>query len=88
MALNAPKRLTEALRAGWLEGRAQMAHWYAMLLANVSTSKKGQDCDVGGVANGFCQTGGFSSASSMAGVLSTTVSNYHLLLVRLCNELV
>eukprot|EP00438_Fugacium_kawagutii_P008846 Skav208546 [mRNA] locus=scaffold1216:413608:419896:+ [translate_table: standard] len=40
---NAPKRLTEALRAGWLEGRAQMAHWYAMLLANVSTSKKGQD---------------------------------------------
>ena len=43
VALNAPKRLTEALRAGWLEGRAEMAHWYAMLLANVSTSKKGQE---------------------------------------------
>lgn len=43
VALNAPKRLTESLRAGWLEGRAQMAHWYSMLLANVSTCKKGQD---------------------------------------------
>eukprot|EP00434_Breviolum_minutum_P007150 symbB.v1.2.006311.t1/scaffold354.1/size221495/6 len=43
VALNAPKRLTESLRAGWLEGRAQMAHWYSMLLANVSTCKKGQE---------------------------------------------
>ncbi|CAK9090290.1 Hypothetical protein (Fragment) [Durusdinium trenchii] len=43
VSLNAPKRLTEALRAGWLEGRAQMAHWYSMLLANVSTCKKGQE---------------------------------------------
>ncbi len=45
VALNAPKRLTESLRAGWLEGRAQMAHWYSMLLANVSTCKKGQERD-------------------------------------------
>ena len=42
VALNAPKRITESLRSGWLEGRATMAHWYAMLLANVSTSVKGQ----------------------------------------------
>ena len=43
VSLNAPKRLTEALRSGWLEGRATMAHWYAMLLANVTTSTKGQE---------------------------------------------
>ncbi|CAJ1440526.1 unnamed protein product [Effrenium voratum] len=43
VALNAPKRVVEALRAGWLEGRAEMAHWFAMLLANVSTCKKGQE---------------------------------------------
>ncbi|CAE7875776.1 CRWN1, partial [Symbiodinium microadriaticum] len=42
VSLNAPKRITEALRSGWLEGRATMAHWYAMLLANISTSAKGQ----------------------------------------------
>lgn len=43
VSLNAVKRLLEALRAGWLEGRAEMAHWYAMLLANVSGSKKAQE---------------------------------------------
>ena len=42
VSLNAPKRITEALRSGWLEGRATMAHWYAMVLANISTSAKGQ----------------------------------------------
>ena len=47
VSLNAPKRVTEALRSGWLEGRATMAHWYAMLLANVSTSAKGQEAVCG-----------------------------------------
>jgi len=42
VSLNAPKRVTEVLRSGWLEGRASLAHWYAMLLANISTSAKGQ----------------------------------------------
>ena len=43
VSLNAVKRLLEALRAGWLEGRAEMAHWFAMLLANVSGLKKAQE---------------------------------------------
>jgi len=43
VALNAPKRITEALREGWLEGRADSAHWHAMLLTNVTTSKTGQE---------------------------------------------
>lgn len=43
VALNAPKRITEALHEGWLEGRADNAHWYAMLLTNITTSKAGQE---------------------------------------------
>lgn len=43
VSLNAPKRLTEVLRGGWLEGRADLAHWYAMILANVTTCKQGQE---------------------------------------------
>eukprot|EP00440_Ansanella_granifera_P065485 gb/GFBE01071020.1/.p1 GENE.gb/GFBE01071020.1/~~gb/GFBE01071020.1/.p1 ORF type:complete len:374 (+),score=96.95 gb/GFBE01071020.1/:1-1122(+) len=43
VSLNASKRVTDALRAGWLEGRSGQAHWYAMLLANMTTSKKGQE---------------------------------------------
>eukprot|EP00747_Dinoflagellata_sp_TGD_P165130 gnl/TRDRNA2_/TRDRNA2_186004_c0_seq1.p1 gnl/TRDRNA2_/TRDRNA2_186004_c0~~gnl/TRDRNA2_/TRDRNA2_186004_c0_seq1.p1 ORF type:complete len:467 (-),score=110.02 gnl/TRDRNA2_/TRDRNA2_186004_c0_seq1:52-1383(-) len=40
--LSAPRRCTEALRNGWLEGRADLAHWYAMLLANITTVDAGQ----------------------------------------------
>lgn len=43
VALNAPKRITEAMRAGWLEGRADTAHWHSMLLANITSGKVGQD---------------------------------------------
>lgn len=42
ISLSAPRRCVEALRAGWLEGRAEYAHWYAMLLANLSTAEAGQ----------------------------------------------
>lgn len=41
--LGAPRRCAEALRAGWLEGRAELAHWHAMLLANLSTAKAGRE---------------------------------------------
>lgn len=41
--LNAPRRAAETLRSGWLEGRASHAHWYAMLLANTTNTKDGQD---------------------------------------------
>eukprot|EP00933_Yihiella_yeosuensis_P020997 TRINITY_DN16728_c0_g1_i1.p1 TRINITY_DN16728_c0_g1~~TRINITY_DN16728_c0_g1_i1.p1 ORF type:complete len:399 (-),score=117.22 TRINITY_DN16728_c0_g1_i1:100-1296(-) len=41
--MNAPKRITEAFRAGWLEGRVDMAHWHSMLLANITTGKVGQE---------------------------------------------
>lgn len=43
IALNAPRRALESLRSGWLEGRAGLAHWYAMLLANLTTVKAGQE---------------------------------------------
>lgn len=35
--MNATRRCCEALRTGWLEGRSELAHWYCMLLANLST---------------------------------------------------
>jgi len=43
VSLNGPRRCAEALRAGWLEGRSELAHWHAMLLANLTTSKAGQE---------------------------------------------
>lgn len=50
--MNAPRRVMEAMRSGWLEGRSDLAHWYAMLLANVTTAKPGQEAvcaDEGGL---------------------------------------
>lgn len=44
--LKAPRRCAEALRAGWLEGRAHYAHWYGMILANITTSQAGQEAIV------------------------------------------
>merc|ERR1719188_1853934 len=41
--LSAPRRVAQAMRGGWLEGRSGLAHWYAMLLANVTTAKPGQE---------------------------------------------
>jgi len=41
--LAAPRRVAEAMRGGWLEGRSGLAHWYAMLLANITTAKAGQE---------------------------------------------
>jgi len=41
--LSAPKRCAQALRSGWLEGRSELAHWHAMLLANLTTAKRGQE---------------------------------------------
>mmetsp|Transcript_51708 Transcript_51708/g.102852 ORF Transcript_51708/g.102852 Transcript_51708/m.102852 type:complete len:397 (-) Transcript_51708:64-1254(-) len=41
--LNAPRRIAESMRSGWMEGRAEFAHWQAMLLANLSTSKSGRE---------------------------------------------
>jgi len=41
--LNAPCRCVEALRSGWLEGRAVLAHWHAMLLANLTTMEAAQE---------------------------------------------
>mmetsp|Transcript_81129 Transcript_81129/g.180332 ORF Transcript_81129/g.180332 Transcript_81129/m.180332 type:complete len:426 (-) Transcript_81129:92-1369(-) len=42
VSLKASERCAEAMRAGWLLGRSGQAHWYAMLLANVTTGKAGQ----------------------------------------------
>jgi len=44
--LKAPRRCAEALRSGWLEGRAHYAHWYSMILANITTSEVGQQAIV------------------------------------------
>lgn len=41
--LSAPRRIAETLRSGWLEGRASLAHWQSMLLANITTGKVGQE---------------------------------------------
>lgn len=41
--LSAPRRTCESMRSGWLEGRSSHAHWYAMLLANITTIKAGQE---------------------------------------------
>lgn len=43
VGLNAARRCAGALRSGWLEGRAELAHWHAMLLANLTTTKDGQE---------------------------------------------
>mmetsp|Transcript_6637 Transcript_6637/g.14478 ORF Transcript_6637/g.14478 Transcript_6637/m.14478 type:complete len:417 (+) Transcript_6637:108-1358(+) len=45
--LSAAKRCGEAMRKGWLEGSAELAHWHAMVLANVTTTQPGQEslCD-------------------------------------------
>lgn len=43
ISMNGPRRSVEALKGGWLEGRAGLAHWYAMLLANITTTKEGQE---------------------------------------------
>jgi len=40
--MNAARRCCEALRGGWLEGRSELAHWHAMLLANLSNGEAGQ----------------------------------------------
>lgn len=40
--LHAARRIAGALRSGWLEGRSGLAHWYAMVLANISTTTAGQ----------------------------------------------
>lgn len=40
--MNAGRRCCEALRGGWLEGRSSLAHWYSMLLANVTLTQTGQ----------------------------------------------
>lgn len=40
--MNAARRCCEALQGGWLEGRTDLAHWHAMLLANLSTGEAGQ----------------------------------------------
>jgi len=41
--LSAAKRCAEAMKKGWLEGSSELAHWHAMVLANVTTSQKGQE---------------------------------------------
>mmetsp|Transcript_17425 Transcript_17425/g.38132 ORF Transcript_17425/g.38132 Transcript_17425/m.38132 type:complete len:406 (-) Transcript_17425:30-1247(-) len=43
IGLSVPRRTATALRSGWLEGRAGNARWYAMLLANLTTVKTGQE---------------------------------------------
>jgi hypothetical protein len=43
VSMNGPRRSVEALRGGWLEGRSGLAHWYAMLLANVTATRDGQE---------------------------------------------
>lgn len=43
VSLNAPKRAANALRGGWLEGRAGLAHWHVMVLANLTSCQKGQE---------------------------------------------
>uniref|UniRef100_A0A7S1AX88 Protein HGH1 N-terminal domain-containing protein n=1 Tax=Noctiluca scintillans TaxID=2966 RepID=A0A7S1AX88_NOCSC len=43
VALGAPNRCIEAIRSGWLEGRIGGAQWYAMVLANITTTKAGQE---------------------------------------------
>jgi hypothetical protein len=40
--MNACRRCCEAMKAGWLEGRSDLAHWYSMLLANMSSAEAGQ----------------------------------------------
>merc|ERR1719171_2247392 len=30
------------MKAGWMEGRSDLAHWYSMVLANVSSTEAGQ----------------------------------------------
>merc|ERR1719198_508910 len=40
--MNAVRRCCETLKGGWLEGRADHAHWHAMLLANLTTLEAGQ----------------------------------------------
>jgi len=42
VSMSAPKRCTEALRRGWLEGSVEFGHLHAMILANLTTSKTGQ----------------------------------------------
>lgn len=41
--LSAPRRILDAMRSGWLEGRSGQAHWYSMLLANMTTGTAGQE---------------------------------------------
>mmetsp|Transcript_65060 Transcript_65060/g.121203 ORF Transcript_65060/g.121203 Transcript_65060/m.121203 type:complete len:407 (-) Transcript_65060:98-1318(-) len=41
--LSAARRCAEAMKKGWLEGSSELAHWHAMVLANVTTSQKGQE---------------------------------------------
>lgn len=41
-SMSACRRICENMRNGWLEGRADLVHWYAMLLANLTTSTDGQ----------------------------------------------
>lgn len=43
LELSAVRRVCEAMRGGWLEGRSGLVHWYAMLLSNLTTSPKGQE---------------------------------------------
>lgn len=43
VGLGAPRRVAETLQSGWLEGRSDQAHWLAMLLANITTGKLGQE---------------------------------------------
>lgn len=47
IAMNAVRRCVDALRGGWLEGRADLAHWHVMLIANITSVKAGQEalCD-------------------------------------------
>jgi len=40
--LRAPGRCIEVLRTLWLDGNADDVHWFTMLLANLSTTEKGQ----------------------------------------------
>mmetsp|Transcript_84408 Transcript_84408/g.176680 ORF Transcript_84408/g.176680 Transcript_84408/m.176680 type:complete len:442 (-) Transcript_84408:86-1411(-) len=41
--MSAPRRIADVFKGGWLEGRHGLAHWYAMLLANLSTGATGQE---------------------------------------------
>mmetsp|Transcript_20247 Transcript_20247/g.56195 ORF Transcript_20247/g.56195 Transcript_20247/m.56195 type:complete len:477 (+) Transcript_20247:112-1542(+) len=53
VTLSAPRRVVEAMRAGWLEGRSGFVHWQTMLLANLTTAKAGQEalCGDEGLTN-------------------------------------